>query len=247
MSQTARKPKEEAFEGTDKFLEFTISGSYYNSKKETVDFDGVKGRIPFCDEENGVGSMHVRGRYAAKWIRETLDANGEKKYPDRINKLRQVFVDEVVEVPGTYSFVGKDIKTLTVDEMQELAVAKDLRFIPVPDAGYDLRDMRVRTYVSYSEKVLRQKVEYQKEEFNFAELPSIILDGKPRREEGQKISNEEIIQQEQNATKPVPMGEKDDPRNRFTLRELKELADSKNIQYTEGVEFEELYTQLFSS
>jgi hypothetical protein len=41
---------------TDKFLEFTISGSYYNSKKEIIDFEKVKGKIPYCDEVDTVNT-----------------------------------------------------------------------------------------------------------------------------------------------------------------------------------------------
>lgn len=233
-------------EGSDAFLEFTISGSYYDSKKETIDFEDVVGRIPMCDEDQGVGSMHVRGRFAVKWIKEALDKNEDPKYPQRIEKIRQVFVDDVVEVKGTLSFVGKDIKELSVDAMQELAVAKDLRFIPFPKSGLSKRDMLIRTYVAYSEKILLKKIKYQEEDFNFAKLPSIILDGETRREEGEKITNEEIIAKEQEAT-TTSYGERDNPKDRFTIEELKSLADDKNITYPDGVEFDELYSFLFSS
>lgn len=230
----------------DRFLEFTISGSYYNSKKEIVDFDRVKGKIPFCDEDNAVGSMHVRGRFAAKWVKEAVDDMGIRMYPERIEKMRQVHVDDVQPTTGTLSFVGKNIKDLSVEEMQELAVAKDLRFVPLPSSGLDKRDMLVRTYVAYSEKVLEKKVKYQEEGFNFAKLPDIVLDGKLRREESQKITNEEIIAREQAPTKTA-LGEKDDPKARFSMEELRLIADQKKITVTEGSTFEELYAKLFPS
>lgn len=227
-----------------RFLQFTISGSYYNSKKEIVDFDGLVGKIPDCDEDNGVGSMHVRGRFAEKWIREAVDADGKKKFPERVHKLRQVFVDDVQPTTGTLSFVGKNIKDLNVDEMQELAVAKDLRFIPLPGAGLSKRDMLTLCYVAYSEKVLLKKVKYQEEGFNFAKLPAITLTADSRRETSGKLTNDDIIALEQRPTL-TELGGRDDPKARFTLAELKQVADSKQIEYPTDVSFDELYSHLF--
>lgn len=233
-------------QGNYRFLEFTISGSYYNSKKEVVDFEGVKGKIPMCNEEKGVGSMHVRTRFAAKWVKAELNKDGEPKYPERIEKFKQVFIDDVQETTGELAFAGKDIKTLTVDEMQELAVAKDLRFIPLPQSGYDLREMRIRTYAAYSEKILRQKVGWQEEDFNFAKLPPIILDGETRHEKSEKFTNEEIINIEADKMKEkVNYGERPDPKKAFTLEELKKLADDKNVQYPVDVTHDDLYEYLF--
>ena len=230
--------------GTDRFLEFTISGSYYNSRDEVIDFDAIKGKIPYCDEENGVGSMHVRGRFAEKWIKEQLNDDGDPKYPDRIKKLRQVFIDDVQETTGKLSFVGKNIKELSLDEMQELAVAKDLRFIPLPNAGLSKRDILIRCYVAYAEKVLMKTIKYQEADFNFAKLPAIILDGGTRIDTSEKITNDEMIEREQKDTST------DDPKKRFSLAELKQLANSKNIGYDKELDkdmlFEYLYSKLFS-
>lgn len=241
MAQAQQKPQAQ-----DRFLEFTISGSYYNSKKETVDFDGVKGRIPFCDEDNGVGSMHVRGRFAARWIKDAVKADGTQKYPERLEKLRQVFVDDVQPVSGKLSFVGKDIKELSIEEMQELAVAKDLRFIPLPNSGMSKRDMLIRTYVAYSEKVLLKKIKYQEENFNFAKLPSIILTADLRQEKAQKITNDEVIELEGRPTKSA-YGEKDNPKARFSMEELLQIAEQKSLDVVEGATFEDLYAMCFPS
>lgn len=225
-----------------KYLQFTISGSYHNSKKEILDFDAVVGKIPMCNEDEGVGSMHVRGRFAAKWVKEAKNEKGDLRFPERIHNMRQVHIDHVTEVEGPeYSFAGKDIKTLTADEMQELAVAKDLRFIPIQNSGLDLRETRVRAYAAYSDKVLKQEVKWQDEKFNFAKLPSVILDSEVREEKGQKITNEEIISGEQKSTST------DDPRNRFSLAELKALADQKGVEYHKTIGFDALYVKLFSA
>lgn len=238
MTQAAKKQET----AQDDFLEFTISGSYYNSKKETIDFDKVVGRIPACDEENGVGSMHVRGRFAAKWIKDAVNADGDPKYPDRIEKLRQVFIDDVKPVKGTLSLVGKSIKDLSNDELQELAVLKDLRYIPLPNSGMSRRDMLIRAYVDYSERVLKVPMmkKSQEPEFNFAKLPDIMVDGEQRIEVGGKITNDDVINQEMDNTNDLP------PHKRFTLPELKKLADERKIEYPADVTFDQLYNFMFA-
>ena len=227
------------------FLEFTVSGCYYDSKKETVDFENIKICIPDCDEEEGVGSMHLRGRYVTKALKAAVDKKGNPKYPTRVEKIRQVHVDDVQPTKGTLSFLGKDIKELNIDEMQDLATSKDLRFIPLPGSGLSKRDMSIRTYVAYSDKILGKKIEYQEEGFNFAKLPSIILDSAGRSETSGKISNEEMIQQEQ-AAPPTDYGQRDNPKDRFTLDELKSIAATKDIRHGDDVKFDELYNVLFS-
>lgn len=233
-------------EGAHDLLEFTISGCYYDSKKETIDFEDIKIRIPACDEDKGVGSMHLRGRYIERAIRQVTDKNGDPKYPKRIEKVRQVFIDDSTLVKGKLSFVGKDIKELSVDEMQDLATSKDLRFIPTPNSGMSKRDMQIRAYAAYSDKVLRKPIKWMEEGFNFAKLPSIILNAETRTEESGKITNEEMIDMERNA-KATNYGQRDNPESRFTIQELKTIADSKSITYADDVEFMELYTTLFSA
>ncbi len=239
-------------EETHDFLEFTVSGCYYDSKKETVDYENIKIKIPACDEENGVGSMHVRGRYVTKALKAVLDKNGDQKYPKRVEKMRQVFIDDCVPAKGWLSFVGKNIKELSVDEMQDLATSKDLRFVPLPNSGLSKRDMLIRTYVAYCNKVLGemkrykgQTIKHQEEDFNFAKLAPIFLDSSTRTEDSLKITNEEMIEQELTAP-PVAYGERDKPEDRFTLQELKTIADSKNVMYAPDAEFKELYNILFT-
>jgi len=244
MNQAVKKQKYEN-QGTDKMLEYTISGSYYNSKKEAIDFGPLKGTIPFCEIE--VGDMHVRGRYAAKWIKEAVNSNGEKLYPERLEKLRQCFIDDVQETTGTLSFVGKNIKELSNDEIQDLATSKDLREIPLPNGGFSNRDVLIRAYAAYSKKILKKEIKYQEETFNFAKLPPLILTGEGRTETMRTFSNEEILDLEAKQGKPTEYGKRDDPKSRFTIEELKEIADGKNYEYAEDVDFDTLYKALFPS
>lgn len=240
VKESTKKPEE----GNDDFLEFVVSGCYYDSRKETIDFDGLVVKVPANTED--IAEMHVRSRYVIKAIKEAKHANGEPRYPNRVEKVRQVHVDDVRPCKGRYTFVGKNIKELDMVELQDLATRKDLRFIPLPNSGMSRRDMLIRAYVAFSAKVFKKDIKWQDEKFNFAKLPEIIVDGRVRSEGEGKITNEEMIEQEQNAP-ATSYGEKDDPRKRFTLDELKTIANNKHIDYADNIDFTSLYNRLFSA
>lgn len=245
MARPRKIQEQEQVEQGDEFrlLEFTISGSYVNSKNEIIDFENVSGLIPMCEEK--IGEMHVQDRYATMWVKEAKKENGEPKYPERVDRIRQVFVDDIQETTGPLSFVGKSIKELNVQELQDLATAKDLRPIPLPNSGMSLREMRASAYRAYEEKINKKKMKMEDVLEKFSKLPDIVLTSHGRTEDSEKVSNEEIIELEQRASKPVAMGERDDPRNRFTIQELRTIADTKRIVYNEDTTFEELFSELF--
>lgn len=230
--------------GKDDFFEFTVSGCYRDSRKETIDFDELKIKVPANEEE--IAEMHVRRRYVIKAIKAAVKDNGEPKYPNRVERVRQVHIDDCRPCKGTYTFVGKNIKDLNNDELQDLATRKDLRFIPLPNAGLSKRDVLIRAYVDFAAKMFKEDVKWQDEKFNFAKLPPIVVDGRVRSEISSKITNEEMIEQEQNAP-ATQYGERDNPRKRFTTEELMAIADNKNIEYPEKISFDDLYNRLFSA
>ena len=231
-------------EGEDKFYVFNVSGCYYDSKKETIDFDKLLVKVPANTEE--VSQMHMMRRYVKKALKDAIKPNGEPMYPQRVEKIRQVHVDDVKTVTGTYSFTGKGIKDLNTQELQDLATAKDLRLIPLPNSGMSKRDMLIRAYADYSEKYLKKDIGWREDNFNYAKLPDIKLNGSTRSENGGKISNEEMIEMAQQGAR-VAFGSKDNPKDNFTLGELKLIADSKNISYPSNVKFDDLYNSLFSA
>ena len=138
------------------------------------------------------------------------------------------------------SYIGKDIKGMTFEELQDLATAKDLRFIPA--AKEDMRVARVRAYATYSERVLKKTLDWQASDFldAFAKMPEIIVNDADALEIEQKISNDEIIDAEMSSTSTS-----DDPRTRFTLPELKKLANEKNIAYDQDIGFDDMYKKLY--
>lgn len=236
-----------------KFYKFTISGSYHNSKKEICDFDAVVVQVPFTELEE-VAVMHMQSRYAPAAVKKD-----ERFKENRVHKMRQIFVDSVEVVNGgALSFVGKNIKELTDEEMQDLATAKDLRGIPLPkqQSSMSLREMQIKTYIVYSEKILGRTFNKKDpddqnllEEINsnFAKQPPIIVDDVGRTEKTGKVSNEEIIAQEQSHKST---GNK--PEDRFTLDELKKIADQKGVKYDPNTSdpkklFSFLYEKLYAA
>lgn len=231
-------------------LKVTISGSYYNSKKEKVDFDKVVGVIPWCDEEKGLASMHVRGRYAVMWIKAEKEEDGKTlKYPERIDRIHQCFIDDVEETKADFSFIGKDIKELSQDELQDLATAKNIMKVPLPNSGYSKRSMLELAYAAYCQFVLGKKLKPEPHEagFNFSKLPSLFLDASGRVDNTRKLSNDEVIEAEMRGKKVELGSTKASSENAFSIEELKQLAEETGIAYEEGVTHAELYKALFSA
>lgn len=223
-----------------KFYEFTCSGSYYNSGKEVIDYEGVKVLVPKTALEE-VAVMHMQSRYLPNALK------ADTRYKERVHKIRQIHVDDMKEVDGELSYVGKNIKELSDAELQDLATVMDLRRIPLPvrQSGQSLRDMRVTAYMVFAEKILGNDMKREDVEKDFAKLPPVILTLAGRTESTEKITNEEIIEKEQ-STKAT----EDDPRKRFTLAELKALAKTKGVTYdgsqADDVLFDALYKKLYT-
>jgi len=237
-----------------KSLEVTISGSYKTSSGEIVDFENVKGFIPFVDDEHA--KMHVRSRYATEWIRNLKDRNGDKVYSNRIDTMRQVFIDDIKQDDTKFSFVGKNIKDMSYDELQDLATSKDIRRIPLPKSlsGVDLREMRTQAYLGYSDKCLGVNINVNNPlpqhsskvgdrlTFDFAKLPDLFVeDSEARVDLSQKVTNDEMIDMEMK-----PMNEAETPKSHLTLADLKNIADTKNISYHHKIGFDKLYGMLFA-
>ncbi len=228
----------------DKHYVFTVSGSYHNSKKEICDFEGLRVTVPFNVEE--VAVMHMQSRYVMRELR------GSKKYAEeRAHHIRQVFVDNIDVIDSKpLSFVGKKLKELSDDEMQDLATALDLRGIPLPkfQSGMSLRDMRVRAYKEYTEKFLKmapQKMEVIEGEFG--SLPDFTLEGLTRADRTGRISNEEIISKEQSHKETGDDKGRVDPKKIFSFDELKKIAAEKGVTVHPSETFQELYAKLFNA
>jgi hypothetical protein len=222
-----------------KALKIKISGSY-NSRNDTYDFEGVEGIVPFTTEE--LALYHVRGRHAVIWLTEAKNKDGEKLFKARIENMRQILVDNIEEVMvDQFSYVGKDPRDMDYKEIQDLALAKDLRLLPLPKelSGVSLREMREKAYLEYMKKVKNTFINVDAPDYSYDKLPKISVDQDVRVDDTKKFTNEEIID--------VQMGNKSvsEMTGDLTLNDLKQIADEKGIKYHHFAGFDKLHAQIF--
>lgn len=213
-----------------KAYKVTISGCYHAAGEKIIDFSGVTGTIPFQDEE--IATMHIRKRYARMWIMNN------PKYHDRIKRMREVYVDSMEETEANFSFVGKDIKVMTQEELQDLATAKDLRLIPLYKTGSE-REARIKAYAAYSEEVLKEKVPYKEVGFNLMKQPPLIVnDSAWRKDTTKKLTNDEVLNGEADLNKSAP-------KTNLNRTELEQIAKAQNINFHPNISDEKLYARIY--
>ena len=221
-----------------KGLKLTLSGSYRTSNQEVVDFENLTGIIPFCDED--IAYQAAQRRYAKMWLTAARDEDGEKMYPARLDVLRECFMDDCEVIEHDFSFIGKDIREMTAEEIQDLAVAKDLKTVPLFKDG-SLRSARAKAYVVYSEIVMGMGLDEEEVERELAKLPPLIVkDAKPIRDTRPKITNEEMISQEQKNTSTLA------PRQTMSIDDLKAIAAEKGIVYAPNIGYDALYKKIYN-
>mgnify|MGYP003385335116 CR=1 FL=1 len=223
-----------------KALKITISGSYRTADHKVVDYQAVSGIIPFCDED--VAFMHIKSRYAPIWI--TTDGRYQK---DRVYSVRETYVDSIEEIEHEFSYVGKDIKLMTAEELQDLATAKDLREIPLWRKG-SVRHAQNIAYAQYSKLVLGKKIDHRKEGFNVAKLPPIIVGAEIRKDTTRKMTNDEYLSRaETNNVSDSDEFEDDELEDEtaLTLPELKEIAKRKGITFHPTIGRDALYKRVY--
>lgn len=208
-----------------------ISGSYHGQEK-IVDFAKVTGFIPYQDED--VAKQNIIKRYARMWIM------GNERYKDRLKKTRECHIDEMSECEHEFSFVGKDIRTLSHEELQDLACAKDLRLIPLYKIG-SLRHAQTLAYAAYSDQVLKEKVDYQTVGFNLMKQPRISADGAWRKDTTRKYTNEEVLSQEADR-----MSAKGAPKSALSREELEQIARTKNVTFHPSISDDNLYKRIYA-
>lgn len=233
---TKPKPKTKPPVAENKGLKITISGSYRSADKEVFDYNKVTGIIPCQDED--IAFMHVKDRFAAMWI------TNDERYKNRVYSLREVFIDSMEEVEHDFSYVGKDIRELNIEELQDLATAYDLRDIPLWRKG-SVRHAQNVAYAAFGTKVLGRKGLDHRKGLDVAKLPPITIDAGMRRDNTKKFSNEQVIagfQQTDDAGKEDGVEGVDDV---MTMDDLKEIADGLNIKYHPAIGFDSLYKKVY--
>lgn len=170
-------------------LKVTVSGSYSvpNGKNNDIrDFEEIVEVMPDCkDEAHAI--MYVRSRFMSMWLKK----NGITSARDVV--LREVYIEDIEKVDGAPKYKGKDIKEMTMEEIQELAADKDLRRVPLWKDG-SLINMRRIAYIEYTKLILRKGYTKQEEnDFNLRLASNFTVDGDARAEAEEKLTNEQIL------------------------------------------------------
>lgn len=201
----------------------TVSGNYRKAQRGIVDFSNLSGIVPGADED--VLMMHVMSRYVPMWV------DKDPKYKDRLTSVREVFIDTIEEVKEhKFSFIGKNIQDMTMEELQDVATAFDLRSIPLYKKA-SLNATREAACIEYLAKVSGNIIDTKDPRYDYAALPLIKTEDKVRRDKTGKVTSEEYFSMQAN-------GEMD-------LESLKKLADSKGIVYSPNIGYDKLYSRIF--
>jgi|GEM_PF-4975414 len=253
-----------------KTLKVVISGSFKATDGEIESFDKVQGIIPRLSTEPPEGEqlskaeqMIIR-RYAAIWI-----ARVQKKGPDgkeldegkykRVQKVRQVFIDSIDDndenPDAQLSYVGKNILDMNFEELQDLAAANDLSQVPLYKVN-SLQHARRVAWSEYAIKVLglvewldpkasrKQNIyDFRTTGFNPNKHAAIEADGFIRMNGKKREDIEEIIKSV--VDKELKQGEGTSERSRITLDQLKQLADSKGVEYHKTIGYDQLYAKVY--
>ena len=213
----------------------TISGGYKTdgANKETVDYIGLEGIIPYVDED--IAKQNVIARYARMWIVNS------PKYPKRPYSGRPVvYIDKMEEIEHDFSFLGKDIRQMDAFELQDLACAYDLRRVPLFQTT-DLRTMQTVAYTDYNNMILGNFILDDKEEgYNIMDYEPIVVDGKNI---GIRLHDVSMID-------PADIGnsldaQKPPKKGSISIDDLKKIADKHSIKYNPNVSYNVLYEKIY--
>lgn len=166
-------------------IKFTISGSLKTASGEVVDFSGVSGIMPANNQEKILST--IKERYAIFALQR--DSATAKHNVQRIVTL---YLDSMTETAEVFSFVGKDVKIMDWNELQDMAVMLDSDSMYRPRYT-DIRTARDLAYKEYVEKVLKKSMPAK---YNFADLKSLNVEWKPITAEVTKVDKEEELKNE---------------------------------------------------
>lgn len=139
-------------------LKVKISG-YYRSGKENVDFN-TEVKMPECANMKILSNVQNR-------VIHRIFKDSEKPY----SAAGKCWVDDVEKDDTEPSFVGKNLKMLDWNEIQEVAIAYDLTKVPLYRTC-SLREAREAVYKEYCTIVKDRKLEA---DFNYAMAPDVTL------------------------------------------------------------------------
>lgn len=206
-----------------KALKLTFSGSYKASNNEIFGFEGIEGVVPFQDKD--IAYRHASVRHLPMWISEKAQETNKAISVRAIKNLREKVLDRVEEVEHEFTFEGKDIREMTFEEIQDVALMFNLTEVPVYKNG-SLVSQRNALYGIYSSEILKNKLNHKDEFFHLDDFPPIYVGSTPVVKREVKEIFGEI---DGNPTLPTQ-----------SLEGLKRLADSKGIKYHHRCNYDRL-------
>lgn len=139
-------------------LKVKISG-YYKSGKENVDFN-TEVTMPECANNKVLSNVQNR-------VLHRVFKDAERPF----GSAGKCWVDDVKKDDKEPTFIGKNLKELSWDEIQEVAIAYDLNKVPLYRTC-SLREARVSAYKEYCNNVKGKDFE---DDYDYANAPDICI------------------------------------------------------------------------
>jgi len=111
--------------------------------------------------------------------------------------------------------------------------------LPKEISDMSIREMREVAYLEYAVNVDGQYFGDKNQDFNYSRAPALIVKDGARKDESIKLTNDEIIEQEQSSQSI------DGAKNDLTINDLKAIAKNKNISYHPNIGFDALHAKLY--
>lgn len=140
-------------------IELTVSGSYRTiagTDKDRQQFSGIKLVVPRCRDGLKEDKIDTYTSFAVRCFPIARQAD---KALSKINYegIIKIFVDDVKPVAGVPLCVGKDVKQMSIEELQHMACCLLLREIPQIHSG-NIRTAREKAYITYMKVIKKKKI-----------------------------------------------------------------------------------------
>lgn len=139
-------------------LNVKISG-YYKSGRENIDFN-TEITMPECANTKVLANVQNR-------VLHRVFKDADKPY----SAAGKCWVDDVKKDDKEPNFVGKNLKELDWDEIQEVAIAYDLTKVPLYRTC-SLREARVAVYKEYCNNVKNRNIA---NDFDYSVAPDVTI------------------------------------------------------------------------
>ena len=207
-----------------------VYGTYKATDKTNVGYD-LNGIVPANDLD--IVEFHMRSRHIPMWLQQKAKKESAGKEVKTYLKTLEMWIDdEMQEVEHEFSFIGKDIKEMTREELQDLALYNDLRQIPLYHKS-SVRTMREKAYKAYKKHI---DDKFDDKYFDYQTAEPLIVNGDSTRSKVESISNEALLDiREKISASPRSM------------EELKQYADRLGIKYATTIGYDKLKDRILQS